>query len=311
MGGVAWKRGIGWVARAAALLAVLVSNYQGLAADSEPKAGILARPAAGFDRVARETGLGERLIADCRDGRLDEFGLFEAALIASGVNGKSELRESLGMYRPVREQILANLPAGTAAERLKAIHAAVHRFVLTGYYDEAASDLRTALSSGDFNCLTSLVVCSDLCRTAGLNVPAKMVRGHVFLTMESSPGRVLRVEPGTPQWAARPLAEAGGDRSLTDVELLGKFYYNRGVQRLRAGQYAAGTALLRKSLILDVRDDDARMNLAAGLNNWAVEFCRDKRFGEAAALIDQGLAIDPEFAPLVANEQLVRGKLGK
>jgi len=28
-------------------------------------------------------------------------------------------------------------------------------------------------------------------------------------------------------------------------------------------------------------------------------------------LIEQGLAVDPQFAPLVANEQLVRGKLGK
>lgn len=311
MAGLNRKSVVGRAVGTAALVVGFVCCTQGLAVDSEPKAGILARPALGFDRAAREAGLGERLIADCRDGRLHEFGLLEAALIASGVNGKAELGEWRAMYRPMREQILASLPAGTATERLKVIHAAAHQFVLTGHYREVASDLRTALTSGDFNCLTALLVCSDLCRAAGLKAQAKMVRGHVFLAIETSLGRVLRVEPGTPQWAVRALDNADGDRSLTDIELLGKFYYNRGVQRLQAGQYAEGTALLRTSLVLDAHDDDARTNLAAGLNNWAVAFCRDKRFGEAAALIEQGLAIDPEFAPLVANEQLVRGKLGK
>jgi tetratricopeptide (TPR) repeat protein len=325
----------GWLARPAALAVGLICCCAGIAVEPapsaeegkplslplshgerEPQAGILARPAAGFDRVTRQTGLGERLIADCRDGRLDEFGLFEAALIASGVDSNAELSEWLGAYRPARAQILSNLPAGTATERLKAIHAAAHRLVLTGYYREAASDLRTALASGDFNCVTALLVCGDLCRGAGLNVQARMLRGHVFLTLETaalntSAGKVLRIEPGSSQWAVQSYSDGADYRPLTDIELLGKFYYNRGVQRLRVAQYVEGTALLRTSLVLDARDDDARTNLAAGLNNWAVEFCRDKRFDEAAFLIEQGLAIDPQFAPLVANERLVRAKLGK
>jgi hypothetical protein len=188
--------------------------------------------------------------------------------------------------------------------------------VLTGFYKSAASDLRTALTSGDFNCLTSLVVCSDLCRAAGLNVQARLIRGHVFLAFEpfaseNAGGRVLAMEPGTLQWAVRPVDEAAGGRVLSQVELLGKFFYNRGVLQLQAGRYAEGTALLRTSLLLDAWDEDARTNLAAGLNNWAVEHCREKRFQDAAALIEQGLLLEPHFAPLVANEQLVRGKLGK
>src|SRR6478609_4942544 len=57
------------------------------AAKREGQAGILARPAIGFEPAAgREVGLGERLIVDCRDGRVDEFGFLEASLIASGVD---------------------------------------------------------------------------------------------------------------------------------------------------------------------------------------------------------------------------------
>lgn len=334
MAGLDQKGVFGWAvgAWAAALVVGLVFGSPGMAVDSEPKTGngkaltpagsqgergqaerkqIVARPAIGFESATGNAELGERLVVDCRDGRVEEFDFLEASLIASGVDSKAELAEWLGAYRPVREGMLASLPAGTATERLKAIHAGVHRFVLTGYYKSAASDLRTTLTSGDFNCLTSLVVCSDLCRGAGLNVQARLVRGHVFLVIETAPGRVLAMEPGTPQWVVRALDDAGRERPLTEIELLGKFFYNRGVLQLQTGRFAEGTGLLRTSLLLDARDEDARTNLAAGLNNWAVEHCREKRFSDAAALIEQGLSLDPHFAPLVANEQLVRGKLGK
>ena len=56
---------------------------------------------------------------------------------------------------------------------------------------------------------------------------------------------------------------------------------------------------------------DARENLAAGLNNWAVEHCRRERYDLAAPLIAQGLEIEPTFAPLVANERLVRDRFAK
>ena len=70
----------------------------------------------------------------------------------------------------------------------------------------------------------------------------------------------------------------GGDggRLLSEVELLGKFFYNRGVLQLQAGDIAEGTSLLRRSLLFNAQDDDARRNLAAGLNNWAVEHCRER-----------------------------------
>ena len=47
-------------------------------------------------------------------------------------------------------------------------------------------------------------------------------------------------------------------------------------------------------------------NLVAGLNNWAVDLLRCGQHAEAAARIEQGLQIDPSFAPLVANQQLLR-----
>jgi tetratricopeptide (TPR) repeat protein len=215
------------------------------------------------------------------------------------------------MYEPVRTNILANVPAGTTIDRLKAIHAATHRFILTGAYEETCSDLRKTFANGDFNCLTALAVCLDLCQSAGLKVQPRLIRGHVLLAIETASGDIRAFEPGTVEWFVRPMIDVEGSRKLSHVELLGKFYYNRGVEMLRAGSYQDGLALLRTGVALDPSDDDARANLVAGLNNWAVEQCQDGRYREAALLIEQGLALDPGFAPLIANEQLMRAKLAK
>jgi hypothetical protein len=93
--------------------------------------------------------------------------------------------------------------------------------------------------------------------------------------------------------------------------LLGKFYYNRGVEQLRNSNYGSGLVLLQTSLALDFADEDARANLVAGLNNWAIERARSGHLGHAASLIEQGRALDPNFAPLIANEQFVREKLAQ
>jgi len=273
---------------------------------------IQAEPAEGFKpQSGRSAELGEQLLADCRDGHLEQFDLLSAGAIASGVNSSTELAQLAELYGPIRKSILDNLPAGTGHERLRAIHAAAHRWVLTGLYNESASDLRGVFASGDFNCLTSLAILWDLCQAAGLDVQGRLVRGHVNLTYKGAGGQSWAIEPGTRQWFSKPLADETSGRGLSQVELIGKFFYNRGIEQLHARKYEAGIELLRTSLQLDSADGDARTNLAAGLNNWAVERCREQRFSEAAALIEQGLTIDPHFAPLVANEQLVRGKLGR
>ena len=94
-------------------------------------------------------------------------------------------------------------------------------------------------------------------------------------------------------------------RRITPQQLLGKFYYNRGVQLLAHEEYAAGLELVRTALRLDPQDHDARENLLAGLNNWAAQHLRARRYGEAAGLIRQGLAIEPAYGPLVANQRLL------
>jgi tetratricopeptide (TPR) repeat protein len=266
-------------------------------------ASLLAAPVAAANPS-------ERALHDTRDGRLNEFDFFTVALIAGGVQDECELSGWLDWYAEQRAPLLDSLPEGPPIERLRAIHDALHEQILTGKYQIAASDVRLALSHGDFNCLSSLAIYFDLCQAAGLKVEICLARGHVFLRALADGGAVV-IEPGTPQWNGRTVARRHRVRQITPVELLGKFYYNRGVELLKDRQFAEGIELLETSLQLDPADGDARANLVAGLNNWAVDRCQANCYDDAAALIKQGLVIDPTFAPLIANEQFVRAKLGQ
>jgi tetratricopeptide (TPR) repeat protein len=261
--------------------------------------------------TASATGqpLVERLLADARGGQLDKLDFVAAALIAGGVADECELSGWIDSYLERRAAVLNAIPVGPAAERLQAIHAAFRGQILTGAYQTRASDLRLTLSHGDYNCLSSLAVYFDLCQAAGLDVKIWLERGHVHLRFVERGGAAINIEPGLRQWAGQSRLRVALARQITPVELLGKFYYNRGVELLREHRFGEGLQLLQISLALDPRDSDARANMAAGLNNWAVERCRVERFGEAAALIKRGLALDPSFAPLIANERLVREKL--
>ena len=280
--------------------------------------------------VAFAESLDERLLADTADGRLDHFDLLSAALIAGGVSDACELDMWRGIHAELRGQISAEWTnSSDVTDRLTRIHAAMHEQILVGGYHATATDLRIALSRGDFNCLSALALYLDLCQAAGLDLEIWLLPGHVCIRCPESdlgwiepgvqqPRRVLQLNPGKKPpirdgGARVPSRQAIPDqaRRISPCELLGKFYYNRGVLRLRERQFAEGLALLQTGLRLDAADRDARENLLAGINNWAVEQCRAKHYSRASELIEQGLTLDAAFAPLIANQRLVRGKLAQ
>jgi tetratricopeptide (TPR) repeat protein len=260
-----------------------------------------AAPAAGQT-------LCRQVLVDAQDGRLDRFDFFTAALIASGVEDECELSGWVDEYAHKRWNLVGAISDVSEAERLRSLHAALHRQLLTGGYQTAASDLRQTLANGEFNCLSAAAIYYDLCEEAGLEVRIWLARGHVNL--RAADEEAIVIEPGASQWMGGRSSRRASGRQITPIELLGKFYYNRGVGLLQDRRFAEGLELLQSSLALDPNDVDARANLVAGFNNWAVEHCRLRRYDEAAPLIEQGLRLDPSFAPLIANERLVRAKLG-
>src|SRR5439155_24762445 len=132
-------------------------------------------------------------------------------------------------YIERRETLLSSLPTSEPRQPFETIHEALHEQLLTGRYDATASDLRLTIAKGDFNCLSSLAIYLDLCQACELPVEIWLAQGHVFLRAASDAG-ATDIEPGTMQRNRRTTLRRHGLRQITPVELLGKFYYNRGVE---------------------------------------------------------------------------------
>jgi len=197
------------------------------------------------------------------------------------------------------------VPEGAAVEeRAAAVLEQLHDKVLTGRYDKQATDLPRTLTTGDYNCLSALVMYVELCNRADVPLEIWSQPGHVYCVLA---GWNLRIEPASGQWRAAPqdIQHDLPARRITPVQLVGKIYYNRGVELLQRRAFEAGVEALRMACQLDPHDADARTNLLAGLNNWALALVAQDQPAAAAALIARGLAIDPAFAPLVANARYV------
>jgi len=247
--------------------------------------------------------LDERLLADAQDGELGQFDLLSACLIAGRVADAEELVTQRQQLFAAIDGMLAQGPLmGTAAERAEELLRRLHVAVLTGRYDKQATDLRRVIATGDFNCLSATVLFGAVCERANISVEYWSQPGHVYCRLSE---RGQRIEPASRQWGSAPqsLQASAPARRITPVQLVGKFYYNRGVEQLQRREFEAGIASLRRASQLDPLDADAPANLLAGLNNWALALVEQDQPVAAAALIGRGLAIDPGFAPLVANRR--------
>jgi tetratricopeptide (TPR) repeat protein len=253
--------------------------------------------------------LEQDLVKDAADGHLHDFDSLSAALIASGVNDLPELQRYRDSYTVLRRQTLADASLHLQSDPHARLHAALHRHILKGAYQSSATDLRIPLLRGDFNCLSAVAIYLDLCRSLNQEIEILLLPGHVCLRANSANLQII--DPGNPNGLPPPSAasQIKGARQITPLELLGKFYYNRGIRLLENHEYESGLHLLQLAVQLDPADADARDNLAAGFNNWAVEHLRAKRFDQASDLIERGLALSPSFAPLIANQQFLRAKL--
>ena len=257
-----------------------------------------------------ENSLSLRLAGDVADGRLDQFSLLEAALIAGGVSTSEQVADAVQQFDQELHASVRSIPNQlSGSDRVDLAFECLHKCFLRGEYRADYSELHRTLADGHFNCVTSTILFRCLCQ-----------RLHIESEIVSSPGHVLCRVPGVSghyiettcpechspeddqQSPLKNAVELAGLRVISDVELLGKVYYNRGVAGLEAKQYSQAVDLFAHAQQFDREDRAARDNLLAALNNWALAECDDGRYETASSLIARGFAIDSSHAPLQVND---------
>lgn len=251
------------------------------------------------------------LIDDASDGDLEDHSLLKASLIAAGYTNPSELSLLQLQFNQLASRIdeeeahvEANAALETQTTRAKHLLKEMHRVVLTGNYEASCSDLRKTILSGQYNCVTATIVYQILSRRHDINSHAVAVPAHVFCQLDQPEIDVQTtcatwLKPGKGRENAD---ETLGRRVLSDVELVAKIYYNRGVLRLHEGNFAEAIRVLRLSLLLDRNDSIANSNLLAAINNWSLAEANDGRYSSASELLSIGRSLNADYAPLAAND---------
>ncbi len=267
----------------------------------------------------RLSPLEDKLFADASDGQLDGHSLLEAALIASGAEDTKTLsRHNTQLADLVTEFRKSN--DKTAEPRLlaTALFKFMHARVLRGNYRIECTDLRNALSQGDFNCVSASVLYNCLAGRAGLEVRGLEIPGHA-MSRVLIPGGTLDVETTCPSWfclmddpkkqaemvkktLGRDTAKARATaREVSPVEMVAMIYYNRGVDLLAGKKFEQAAVANAKALWLDPSSTTARGNLLATINNWAIALGGRKRFADAIDLLHRGLTLDPRYPTFAPN----------
>ncbi|NQU25994.1 MAG: hypothetical protein HQ567_32300 [Candidatus Nealsonbacteria bacterium] len=269
--------------------------------------------------AGRLSALEEKLFADSGDGQLDEHSLLEAALIASG----AEDTKTVSRYESQLDALAAEFRKSsdkTADPRRRAIAVFefMHARVLRGNYRIECTDLREALSQGDFNCVSASVLYNCLAERMGLTVRGLEIPGHAMSRVVLDKGP-LEVETTCPSWfrlmgdprkqaemvkktlGRDPAKARATAREVSPVEMVAMIYYNRGVDLLADKQFEQAAVANAKALWLDPSSTTARGNLLATINNWAIAAGSKHQFAEAVDLLHRGLALDPKYPTFTPN----------
>jgi tetratricopeptide (TPR) repeat protein len=294
-----------------ALLVVALSatSGRGSSLKDEIAGGLAGRP---------QNALEKQLFADAADGRLDEFSPLGAALVAGGVDNADELHRYQQKAKSLAEELRRSDDSARPREQIVAVFDFMHRRVLCGGYDLAATDLRVVLDQGRFNCISATVLFNYFAGELGLKCRGLEMPSHAMSRVLLPEGPV-DVETTCPRWfhltgdlrqetvaASTAIGSAAGAdrakaREVSPIQLAAMIYYNRGVDLLADKRFAAAAAANAKSLRLDPNNITARGNLLATINNWSIHLGDSEHFAEAIDLLRQGLAIDRKFDAFAQN----------
>jgi len=256
-----------------------------------------------------------RVLADAADGAFDDLSLLEAGLIASGVDDPALVAGYVNRFEELATGLSERRSADASApEAAELAFQFLHERLLTGEYLSACTEVQHAFDRGDYNCVSATLLYQVLCRSHGLTPVAVAVSTHVRSRFAKHDMDVettcddwftVRREDPSVQFLRTHLQTT---RELSDVQLVSKIFYNRGVSQLEAKRFAEAFELLETSLELDPDDPLAVENWCAALNNWALAECDAARYEQALQLIAKGLAGDSDYAPFLANDLHIHQK---
>lgn len=266
-----------------------------------------------YERLCRYSIDERELLSDMDDGRLNVHSAVEGALIiAHHSEQKIDLLERRLQHSI--KQCRRRLAGVQRADWPRAIFDHLRIEFLHGEYDPHLFDLQRTIEQGEFNCLSATILYQAMCREFSVVAQAAWEPSHVRCwvrePLNSTRGFVIETTSAKTKDAQGPTLHQRllDDRLLSDVQLIAKVFYNRGVQALKRDDYPNALACTWASAILDPQDAPAQSNLRACFNNWALFAAEKDNKLLARQLFSVGLKLDPNYAPFLRNRTILIGQ---
>ena len=140
------------------------------------------------------------LLADAEDGHLDHYSLLQAALIAGGTLQPEDLHHYEAKFQAwLVELEKQNLSAQAPLRRAEILFRFMHQQILTGGYEQRASNLADTLQTGRYNCLSASVLYQCLLEAFDLQAVGLEMPGHARCRVRIG-AEWQDVETTCPQW---------------------------------------------------------------------------------------------------------------
>jgi len=204
----------------------------------------------------------------------------------------------------------------TLAERATALHTWLHNHVLRTY-DASATDLTLLLNRGEYNCVSATLLYVVLARE--LQIPAATLcrgqhcrvgiqEGTNWLPLETTCATCQGLSALKP--AVQPVM-IGGDpqheRLLDERGLVGLFWFNRGIDQIKAKQHRAAVAANLAALSWDAQNVDARTNLLASLNHLGLDAAKVGDIANATRWMVYASEVGPNDPTTQHNRRYIEG----
>lgn len=257
--------------------------------------------------VAASESLQEQVLDDLADGDLDNHSLFSAAIILSGADRDSHVDSFEDQLDHFTRQALYRIDASNSRDRAHKLLDFLHDQLLIGQYDAGCSDVRELFANGKYNCVTATIVYLAIARRLDSDWADSLapvaLPGHVRCQLSWEAEKVV-IETTSPTWPSETMEMHEGltPRRLSDVQLLAKLVYNRGLQQMETKEYESALVSTELSWQLDKEHEAARENVVAIINNWALALCGQRQFDQAIELLEQGQSLAPGFDTLRRNQ---------
>ncbi len=261
------------------------------------------------------------LFDDASDGRLDNWSLAEAALLASGIDDAVQrqryLKQLSRLGVSAKRAIEENTDQALGQQLLRWMH---EKPLKSGYYAQQTL-LSTTLDKGTYNCVSSAVLYALLGKELGLDVRGVEVPDHAFAKI-ATVDQDIDVEtttehgynPARSRKAASKFAERTGfayipvsrshlRRETSALGLIALIYYNRGVEYSSREEHYTALLYYFRALSLDQEAASAIKNALASISNWGLRLAKSGDFDGGLKVLNVGLSLAPEDRGLKHNKK--------